>query len=56
MATKTATTTLQIKDMIGWMRTNSRAARSLVQFLDMVCQSTTKNDQLPDADDNVESN
>ena len=32
------------QDMIAWMRRKSRAARaarSLVQFFDMVCQSTT---------------
>ena len=45
----TATTAPQINDMIGCMRKNnraaraarSRAARSLVEFFDVVCQTTT---------------
>ena len=40
----TATTTPQINDLIGWVRKNNRAARAartLVQFFDVVCQMTT---------------
>ena len=40
----TATTAPQINDMIGCMRKNNRAARaarSLVEFFDVVCQTTT---------------
>ena len=41
-----ATTTLENNDLIGWIRKNNRAARatrSLVQFLDVVCQIKTRN-------------
>ena len=45
----TATTAPQINDVIGCMRKNNRAARSratraarsLVEFFDVVCQTTT---------------
>ena len=43
MTTATATTTPQIRDLIGLMRTNSRAARAarfLLKFFDVVCQMT----------------
>lgn len=46
----------QIKDMIGWMRKNKNAARAaclLVQFADVVCQTTTWNCQIWCSDDNV---
>ena len=35
--------------LIGWMRTNNRAARAartLIQFFDVVCQMTTWNFQI----------
>ena len=41
---KTATATPQINDLIGSMRKNNhaaRAARFLVQFFDVVCQTIT---------------
>ena len=46
MTTATATATPQINDLIGWMRKNNhaaRAARFLVQYFDVVCQTTTWN-------------
>jgi len=42
--TATATTTPENNDPTGWMRKNdpaSRAARTLIGFLDVVCQITT---------------
>ena len=42
--TATVTTTPQINDLIGLTRKNNRAARAarfLVQFFDVVCQTTT---------------
>ena len=50
--------TNQLKDMIGWMGKNNRAARaarSLVQFFDMVCQTTTWNFPIRGSDDNMKS-
>ena len=55
MTTATATTTLQIKDLIGWVRKNNRAARAarfLVQLIDVVCRATTWNFHSWGSDDN----
>ena len=44
MATATATTTPENRDLIGWMTKSNRAARvarTLVHFYDVVCQMTT---------------
>ena len=46
LSTATATATAKINDLIGRMKKNNRAARaapSLVQFCDVVCQITTWN-------------
>ena len=54
--TTTTTTTPQTNDFIGWMRKNNRAARAarfLVQFLDVVCQTRTRNFQICVSDDNA---
>ena len=46
MTTATTTTTPLINDLIGWIGKNNRAARAarlLVQFFDVVCQTTAWN-------------
>ena len=43
-------------DLIGWIRKNNRAARaarSLIQFFDVVCQMTKRNFQIYSFHDNV---
>ena len=58
MTTATATSTPQTNDLIGWMRKNNRAvraARSLAQFFDVVCQTTMRNFDIWGSDDNVSS-
>ena len=58
VSTATTTTTPQINDLIGWMKKNNRAtraARSLVHFFDVVCQTTTWNFQIGASDDNASS-
>ena len=55
-ATATATTTPLINDLIGWMKKNDRAARAarfLVQFIDVAYQTTTWNFHIWASDDNV---
>ena len=42
----TATRNSRNNDLIGWIRKNSRAVRTLVQFFDVVCQMTTWNFQI----------
>ena len=45
----TPTTTPQMNNLIGWIRKNNRAARAarfLVQFFDVVCQTTSWNFQI----------
>ena len=39
----TAAATPQINDLIGWIRKNNRAARSLAQFFEVVCLTKTEN-------------
>ena len=39
----TMTTTAQINDLIGLTSKSNRAARFLVEFFDVVCQTTTWN-------------
>ena len=54
--TVTAMTTPENSDLIGWMRKNNRAARAartLVQFFDVVCQPKTWNFQIEGFNDNV---
>ena len=49
-------TTPENNDLIGWTRKNNRAARaarSLVQFFDVVCQMTTWNFHIEGFNDNV---
>ena len=49
-------TTQHINDVIGWMRKNNRAARAarfLVQFFDLVCQTMTRNLQIWGSDNNA---
>ena len=56
---RTTATTTQVNsytDLIGLMRKDSRAtraARTLVQFFDVVCQMTTGNFQIEGFNDNV---
>ena len=41
-----SSTTPESNDLIGWMKKNNRAARAartLVEFFDVVCQMTTRN-------------
>ena len=46
------TTTPKINYLIGWIQKNNRAARFLVQCLDVVCQTTTWNFHIWGSDDN----
>ena len=55
----TATTTPQMNDLIGWIRKNNRAARAaryLVQFFDVVCQTTSWSFQIWGSKDNTTLN
>ena len=52
----TTKTTLESNDLIGWMRKAdraARAARTLIEFFDVVCQMTTWNFQIYGFNDNV---
>ena len=58
LTTATSTTTPQINDLIGRMKKSirsARAARFLVQYFDVVCQTTTWNVHIWGSDDNAGS-